>query len=46
MICDPVVDLVEAGVIISAVVFIVMNTLVDILYALIDPRVARRNGAS
>jgi peptide/nickel transport system permease protein len=37
---------VEAGVIISAVVFIVMNTLVDILYALIDPRVARRNGAS
>jgi peptide/nickel transport system permease protein len=37
---------VQAGVMISAVVFIVMNTFVDILYALIDPRVARRMSAS
>lgn len=37
---------VEAGVMISAVVFIVINTLVDILYAVIDPRVARRSDAN
>ena len=37
---------VEAGVMISAAVFIFINTVVDILYALIDPRVARRRGAS
>jgi peptide/nickel transport system permease protein len=33
---------VQAGVMISAAVFIALNTIVDILYALIDPRVARR----
>ncbi len=37
---------VQAGVMISATVFVVMNTFVDILYALIDPRVARRTSAS
>lgn len=36
---------VQAGVMISAVVFIGLNTIVDILYALIDPRVARRMDA-
>ena len=36
---------VQAGVMISAVVFIALNTIVDILYALIDPRVARRMDA-
>jgi peptide/nickel transport system permease protein len=34
---------VQAGVMISAVIFIIINTLVDILYAVIDPRVARRS---
>ncbi len=33
---------VQAGVMISAFVFIILNMLIDILYALIDPRVARQ----
>jgi peptide/nickel transport system permease protein len=35
---------VQAGVMVSAVVFVVINTLVDVLYALIDPRVGRGRG--
>jgi peptide/nickel transport system permease protein len=37
---------VQAGVMLSATVFIMINTIADLLYALIDPRVARRIAAS
>jgi len=32
---------VQAGVMISAVIFILINAAVDILYAFLDPRIAR-----
>lgn len=37
---------VQAGVMLSAIVFIVINTMADMVYALIDPRVARRAAAT